>query len=58
MHTFLVHNLIVLFREKILVGHPEWDLHDARIDLSWLRSRKGCPKHDLFTLEYSKCAKL
>ena len=41
---------------------------DARIDqleerspascLSWLRSHKGCPKHDLFTLEYSKCAKL
>ena len=38
---------------------------DARIDqlkghspescLSWLRSHKGSPKHDLFTLEYSKC---
>ena len=34
---------------------------DARIDqleghscLSWLRSHKGCPIHDLFTLEYSK----
>ena len=23
--------------------------------LSWLRSHKGCPQHDLFTLEYSKC---
>ena len=22
--------------------------------LSWLRSHKGCTKHDLFTLEYSK----
>ena len=40
---------------------------DARIDQlegrsclseSWLRSHKGCPKHDLFTLEYSECAKL
>ena len=41
---------------------------DVRIDqlkgcspescLSWLRSHKGCPKHDLFMLEYSKCAKL
>ena len=41
---------------------------DAKIDqlegrslescLSWLRSHKGCAKHDLFTLEYSKCAKL
>ena len=39
---------------------------DARIDqlegrspesyLSLLRSHKGCPKHDLFMLEYSKCA--
>ena len=35
---------------------------DARIDqlegrspescLSWVRSHEGCPKHDLFTLEY------
>ena len=40
---------------------------DARIDqleggshescLSWLRSHKGCPKHDIFPLEYSKCAR-
>ena len=22
------------------------------------RSQKGCPKHDLFMLEYSKCARL
>ena len=41
---------------------------DARIDqleghspesylyLSLLRSHMGCPKHDLFMLEYSKCA--
>ena len=43
-------------------------ISDARIDqlegrnpercLSWLRSHEGCPKHDLFTLEYSKCARL
>ena len=41
---------------------------DARIDqlegsspesfLSWLRSHEGCPKHDLFPLEDSKCARL
>ena len=41
---------------------------DARIDqlegrspesfLSLLRLYKGCPKYDLFPLEYSKCAKL
>ena len=41
---------------------------DARIDqregrspesgLSWLRLHEGCPKHDLFTLEYSTCARL
>ena len=41
---------------------------DARIDqlegrspescLSRLRSHKGCPKHDLFTLEYSISARL
>ena len=41
---------------------------DARIDqlegrspescLPWLRSHKGCPKHDLFMLEYCKCAKV
>ena len=41
---------------------------DARIDqlegrspesyLSWLRSHEGCPKHDLFKLEYFRCAKL
>ena len=24
--------------------------------LSWLRSHEGCPKNDLFTIEYSKCA--
>ena len=38
--------------------------YDARIDqleghgsescLSWLRSHEGCPKHDLFPLEYSR----
>ena len=43
-------------------------LSDARIDqlegrspescLSWLRSHEGCPKHDLFQLEYSRCARL
>ena len=26
--------------------------------LSWLNSHEGCPKHDLFTLEYSICARL
>ena len=41
---------------------------DARIDQLegrspercpyWLRSHKGCPKHDLFPLEYSRCARL
>ena len=40
---------------------------DARIDqlegrspescLSWLRSHEGCPAHDLFMLEYSRCAR-
>ena len=41
---------------------------DARIDqlegrspescLSWLKSHKGGPKHDLFMLGYSQCSKL
>ena len=26
--------------------------------LSWLRSHEGRPNHDLFTLEYSRCAKI
>ena len=41
---------------------------EARIDqhkgltpescLSWLRSQEGCPKHDLFPLEYIRCARI
>ena len=54
-------------REKILL----WTYRvgsDARIDqlegrssescLSLPRSHEGCPKHDIFTFEYSKCANL
>ena len=26
--------------------------------LSWLGSHKGCPKHDVFTLEYSEMCKI
>ena len=55
------------FREQILLWKSQVG-SDARIDqlegcspescLSWLRLHKGCPKHDQFTLEYNKSAKL
>ena len=32
--------------------------HGPESHLSWLRSHEGCPKHDLFLLEYSKSARL
>ena len=30
--------------------------HSPESCLYWLISHKGCPKHDLFMSEYSKCA--
>ena len=62
-----VSNSKIIFREWILVWTPQVG-SDARIYqlegrslencLSWLRSHKGCLKHDLFLLEYSRSASL
>ena len=65
--VFLTGILFLLFREKILlwtsrVGSDAWidQLEGCSPEscLSWLRSHEGRPKHDVFTLEYSKCSKL
>ena len=38
--------------------HSSLKGHSPESCLSWLRSHEGCPKHDLFPVEYSRCARL